>query len=421
MFDTAEELLAKIRLGEDALLELKSVRFRGERVSGPKRDDLADEIAAMANTVGGVVILGVDDQAREVEGIPVDRLDAVEALVREVLNDSIDPPLPGLILRTEIPDTTGQMQPILKIEIPRGLFIHKSPHGYFQRIGSSKRELTTEQLLRLGQQRSQARIIRFDEQAVPGTTIGDVDVDLVRPFLAPLEAVELALSKLLVLREEAGALVCSVGGLLVFGKKPQQHLPNARIEAVHYRGLQADANYQLDARTCDGTLPDQIDAAFAFVLKNMRVGAQKTPSREDLPQFDARAVFEAIVNAAIHRDYSVHGSKVRAFLFDDRLEIYSPGALPNSVTVETLSTRQATRNELIVRFLSKTPVRGFTEGLRTRYVEARGEGVPLIIDRSRGVSGIEPVYEVLGEELRLTIFGRTSEPRTEAPDEPAAD
>jgi predicted HTH transcriptional regulator len=416
MFDTAEELLAKIRLGEDALIEFKSVRFRGDHVSGPRRDELADEIAAMANTAGGVVILGVDDQTREVEGIPVARLDAVEALVREVLNDSIDPPLPALVLRIELPDVTGQSQAVLRIEVPRGLFVHKSPGGYFNRIGSSKRELTTEQLLRLGQQRSQARIIRFDEQPVPGTTIEHIDLERVRPFLAPSDPVELALSKLLVLREESGALLCSVGGLLVFGKKPQEHLPNARIEAVQYRGLRADANYQLDARTCDGPMPDQIDSALTFVLKNMRVAAQKAPAREDLPQFDARAVFEAIVNAAIHRDYSIHGSKIRLFMFDDRLEIYSPGALPNSVTVETLSTRQATRNELIVRFLSKTPVRGFTEGLRTRYVEARGEGVPLIIDRSRGVSGIEPAYEVLGEELRLTIFGRPSP----AQDEPGS-
>jgi len=202
----------------------------------------------------------------------------------------------------------------------------------------------------------------------------------------------------------------------VFGRRPQEHLPSARIEAVHYRGLRADSNYQLDARTCDGALTDQIDAAFAFVAKNMRIAAIKTPARVDLPQFDLRAVFEAIVNAVVHRDYSIHASKIRLFLFDDRLELMSPGALPNSVTLDTMAARQATRNELIVRFLSKSAVGPAGRAMRASYVEARGEGVPLILAASREVSGREPAYELNGEELKLTIFGRPSPAR----DEPAS-
>ena len=411
MFDRPEDLLAKIRLGEDALLELKVVRFRGKTVSGPGRNELGDEIAAMANAGGGVLLLGVDDKTRDVEGIPVERLDAVEALVRELLNDSIDPPLTAVILRMELSDKSGVMRAVLKVEVPKGLFVHKSPGGYFHRIGSSKREMKTEQLLRLGQQRSQARIIRFDEQAVPGTTTADLDLQRARPFFAPGEADDLALRKLLIAREDGDVLRCTVGGLLVFGRRPQEHLASARIEAVHYRGLQADSNYQLDARTCDGPLTDQIDAAFTFVAKNMRIAAIKTPARVDLPQFDLRAVFEAIVNAVVHRDYSIHASKIRLFLFDDRLELMSPGALPNSVTLDTMAARQATRNELIVRFLSKAAVGPAGRALRASYVEARGEGVPLILAAGREVSGREPAYELNGEELKLTIFGRPSPAR----------
>ena len=219
MFDGSDELVAKIRLGEDALLELKVVRFRGKKVSGPGRNDLADEIAAMANTTGGVLVLGVDDKTRDVEGIPVERLDTVEALVREVLNDSIDPPLTAVILRMEIPDKSGVMRAVLKVEVPKGLFVHKSPAGYFHRIGSSRREMKTEQLLRLGQQRSQARIIRFDEQVVPGTTTADLDLDRARPFFAPGEPDDLALGKLLIARQDGDVLRCTVGGLLVFGRR----------------------------------------------------------------------------------------------------------------------------------------------------------------------------------------------------------
>ena len=138
----------------------------------------------------------------------------------------------------------------------------------------------------------------------------------------------------------------------------------------------------------------------------MRVAARKTPARVDLPQFDTRAVFEAIVNAVVHRDYSIYGSKIRLFLFDDRLELSSPGALPNSVTVDTMAVRQATRNELIVRFLSKATIGRVGVPGRVYFVEARGEGVPLIFDASRRVSGRDPVYELFGDELRLTMYGR---------------
>ena len=82
MLDTVEELVRKIRLGEDSILELKAVRFRGAKVDGPSRDDLADELAAMANAGEGVCVLGVDDKTREVQGIPLEHLDTVEGFIR---------------------------------------------------------------------------------------------------------------------------------------------------------------------------------------------------------------------------------------------------------------------------------------------------------------------------------------------------
>ena len=103
MFDSKEELLEKIRLGEDSTFELKAVRFAGDKVRGPARDDLADELAAFANTREGVLLLGVDDKTRQVEGIPVDKLDLVESLVREVCNDTIKPPLLVTIIRMALP------------------------------------------------------------------------------------------------------------------------------------------------------------------------------------------------------------------------------------------------------------------------------------------------------------------------------
>jgi len=175
-------LIEKIRLGEDGLLELKEVRFAGAKVRGPARDDLADELAALANSAGGILVLGVDDRSREVIGIPAERLDAVETLVREACESSIKPSLAPLIERLTLPDPLGQERPVLRVEVTRSLFVHQSPGGYLHRVGSSKRPMPPDQLARLFQQRSQSRLIRFDETPVPQANLGDLTEGLWRRF-----------------------------------------------------------------------------------------------------------------------------------------------------------------------------------------------------------------------------------------------
>lgn len=408
MFDSPDELLAKIRLGEDSSFEMKAVVFKGTNVSGPRRDDLADELAAMANTADGLCLLGVDDRSRDILGIPLERLDAVETFVREVCNDSVEPPLTVRITRLELPDTLGTPQPVIKIDVPRSLFVHKSPGGYFYRIGSSKRELKPDLLARLFQQRSQARIIRFEEQAVPETTPNDLDKELWRRFVGPQSTDPLGTlrkMKLLTL-DDAEVERATVAGLLLCTHHPETNLPSAYIEAVRYRGTRQDSNYQLDAAQITGPLDQQIRDALAFARRNMTVAAVKAPERREIPQFSVRAMFEAIVNAVAHRDYSVHGSKIRLFLFDDRLELYSPGSLPNSVTLETLPLRQSTRNELITSLLARCPVAEPASEVGRRYLmERRGDGVPIIMRETLALSGREPVYRLIDDaELLLIIW-----------------
>ena len=127
MFAMRSELLEKIRLGEDSFLELKELRLAGGRIRGPAQDDLADELAAFANSRGGVLLLGVRDETREVLGIPVDRLDAAEALVRQACEDSMRPPGAPVIERINLPDSTGIERPVMRVDMPRSLFVHQSP------------------------------------------------------------------------------------------------------------------------------------------------------------------------------------------------------------------------------------------------------------------------------------------------------
>ena len=126
--------------------------------------------------------------------------------------------------------------------------------------------------------------------------------------------------------------------------------------------------------------------------------------RRDWPQYDLTAVFEAVVNAVAHRDYSIRGSRVRLRMFSDRIELFSPGALANGMRIDDLPYKQNARNPAIANLLDRCPVPEEIETPRVTMMDRRGEGVPSILSRSRRLSGKQPVYETFGDELRLTIY-----------------
>lgn len=416
MYDNKKELLDKIRLGEDSFLEFKDMRYSGSRVTQPTRQSMADELAAFANSAGGVCVLGVEDSTREILGIPLNRVDEVERYIYEICNDSVTPYLAPVVERMWLPNADGDEVAVVKVEIARSLFVHRSPGGYWHRVGSAKRLMSPEYLARLFQQRSQTRLIRFDEQIVHGANVNDLQPELWSRFQTPRTGDErnVLLAKLGMARTaEDGQVKPTVSGVLMASKDPRRWFPNAYIQAVAYRGSTISTNtgpdpYQLDAVDFGGPLDSQIAGACEFVVKNMKTAASKTTGRSDKPQFDLGAVFEAVVNAAAHRDYSIHGSKIRLRLFADRLELYSPGALPNTMDVENLVHLQSSRNETLTSLLAKCPVPD-TLGANTDrsfLMDKRGEGVRIILDNSTHLSGREPEYSVVGDaELLLTIHG----------------
>ncbi|MCX7113028.1 MAG: putative DNA binding domain-containing protein [Proteobacteria bacterium] len=413
MFDHPGDLLEKIRLGEDSFLELKEVRLSGDKVTAPHRNSLADELAAFANSRGGVCVLGVDDETHEILGIAPERMDVVVDFVRNLCLDTITPPIAPVIERLRLPSTTGESLPVIKIEVPRSLFVHRSPGGYMHRVGDAKKEMMPEYLACLFQQRSQTRIIRFDEQPVPGATLEDLLPELWQRFASSrsVDNRENLLVKLGMAREDTdNVLRPTVAGVLMACEDPRLWLPNAYIQAVAYRGTEVrphgDALYQLDAADITGPLDQQVMAACHFVKKNMKVAASKREGRRDQPQFDLTAVFEAVVNAVAHRDYAIHGAKIRLRLFADRFELYSPGTIPNTMTVESLPYRQASRNEAITSLLAKCPVPTADDGIteRSAMMDKRGEGVQIILDNGERLSGVRPEYRLIDDAELLLVM-----------------
>ena len=399
MYSTQTQLIQQIHLGEDATIEFKREM--------PHRDSLADEIAAFANAQGGVILIGVDDYG-EIVGLELQQLNQVEKTVVEICNDSIEPTVPIFTEKLRIDDKN-----LLKIEIPRSFFVHKTHNGYYTRQEKTKKEMSTEQLARLFQTRSQPRKTHFDTLPVPNTYRSTLRESLYRRFItedATEDVIEDLLLKRTLLVQEGREIHASVAGVLMCYDTPEDYLYNSFIQAVYYSGKVKDANYQIDAKDFKGPLDQQVIDAFNFVQKHNEVSARKEIGRIDQPQYSMRAVFEAIVNAVVHRDYSKGSSKIRLFMFADRLELYSPGALANTVTIEKLPYSQATRNELLSRLLSEITLDGDVESQvkRRHFLERRGEGVGIILNESEQLSGKIPVYELFNEELCLKIFAAKS-------------
>lgn len=190
----------------------------------------------------------------------------------------------------------------------------------------------------------------------------------------------------------------------MFGSTPQSHLPSAFIEAAVYRGIYRTSDDLVHAESIKGGADSQIKGAIRFVDRFMLRPARKPVGRVDYPQYDIRAIHDAIVNAVAHRDYSIRGSKIRMFLYSDRIEISSPGGLPNTLTLESMAYRVFTRNQLLVNFLSR--MKSSTTG--DAFLESRGEGVRTILDLSEAHSGRSPAYKLYGKELLLTIWAKPS-------------
>jgi ATP-dependent DNA helicase RecG len=396
------ELLELMRNGENSGVEFKRDDVRPE--------ELAKELCALANVEGGHVLLGVEDDG-SVSGLTRDPHDAELWVMNICRGDHLRPPV---IPYWETIVVEGR--PVAIVTLPADLpdKPYKAKRGsawvVFVRRGSTSVEASREEEARLYQA---SGVLRYDIRPVAGSSLADLDLTRLRAYFRFVREQEVPESdadweQLLVntdfMIEDRERRIVTVGGMLLFGRTPGRWLPQAGITAVAYPGVERDYSTREQARLRGPTVPlvdsegeitdrGVIDQAMDFVNRNIAHTAELTGAqRQDRSEYPLESIRETIVNAVAHRDYTIAVADIEVALFSDRIEVISPGRLPNTVTVEKMRTGyRATRNELV-----KEVLRDYN------YVDARGLGVPRKIVRlMREQNGTEP--ELLEEDERFVV------------------
>ena len=390
-----EDIVAAFARGEGQQQEFKRQIDNLESVAG--------EIVAFANSDGGVLYIGVDDDGG-VAGLTDANKDF--QTLTHLCRDRCIPPVSPIIEQLTVGGRT-----ILALTVKPALNRlkpYRTAGGrFFVRVGKDKQDATGRELMRIAQAAGE---LHYDESPVPGAGLTALSLPAFTAYhriqfgLAldeQLAQSDMTLPHLLynlrLLHDLDGEQTLSVAAVLVFGENPQRWLPQSRLSAVAFAGHDEDSDI-LDRREMMGRLPAILDEARVFLDRNIRMPAREHGfGREDILLYDRTALGEAVVNAVAHRDYSLSGSQVRLFLFRDRIEVRSPGRLPNSITLENIKLGvHAERNRAICTLLTQLG-----------YMSAIGTGVPrLIVRLSRQVSGREPEFALVGEELRVRIWAR---------------
>ena len=397
---TRTELLEIISNGENS-----GVEFKRDVLTNV---DLARELVAFSNLNGGRILLGVDDN-QEVCGLTRDNL---EDWVMTACRDKIRP---GIIPFFEMARDVEPGMDIAIVEVPRGFDVHSLWHNnrntYHIRVGSQSREPTSQELGRLFQQRG---AFRADLRPVFGTNVTDLDFRRLRDYFGrireqdvPSDSDKGAWRTLLVNTEIMVDEWATLSGLLLFGRTPNRFLPQSGIDAAAFPRTEKD--YAVIEHTAlrgpmvplmDSTghvlEAGLVDQALEFVRRNIRVEAylDEGGRRKERSTYPKEAVRESVVNALIHRDYLLANTDIELSIYSDRLEVISPGKLPNGITPQRMRAgARSSRNQLIRDIMKDYG-----------YLEHLGMGVPRkIVKGMMEHNQTDPDLEVVDESFVVRL------------------
>lgn len=349
--------------------------------------ELAETLAAMANSSGGRVLLGVAPRAGKVQGIS-DPQAALDKVFQAAL--LVDP---VLVLPVPLIHPAAGKQ-VVEAAVPPGLpHVYNLQSRYMIREGRQNAPLPARRLRELLVTRG---VIQFESQSAPGASMEDFDRSQIQTYLEVIGRADEDWQQVLMergcLRREGDAVSPNYAGLLLFGKTPQRWLPNASILAARFPGVSFSDEFLKQEIT--GSLPVQLHQAEHFFRENVQEVVRMVGlTHQKSPEYPFEAVRELLVNAVAHRDYNKQGDNIHLYLFSGRLEVHSPGELPGPVNLGNLLEARFSRNAVIAQVLSDL---GFVERL--------GYGLNRVVSAMRKHGMRKPKFEETSGSFRVTLY-----------------
>jgi ATP-dependent DNA helicase RecG len=353
------DVKALLKEGESETLEFKE--------SLQLKDEIGITVSAFSNSKGGVILVGVSDTV-EIRGVQVGKKTLTD--LAEYVKKNTDP---SIYPEIKIHTIENKKIVFIKIKESSEKPVFFKSHTY-KRVGTTNQKISSSEIRKLA--REPKRLTSWDEQIHEDTTLEDIDWKFVNEFFLPLYE-EVSQKKIsgkpqLILE----SLTCiksnkpTNAGILLFGRDLQKFFPNSYIALARYRGNQVSTE-RLDYKEFSGNLFQQIDECDKYIKTHIAVMSRLHPyqvQREDIPEYGIFSIRELITNAICHRDYENQNTKVIIKIFDERIEFYNPGGLPQDITPKNITEKQFSRNPIIAKVLAKV-----------KYIEELGEGWDKII------------------------------------------
>jgi ATP-dependent DNA helicase RecG len=361
-------------------------------VLAPEPDELAELLVAFANSDGGTVLIGIDEEGQVDQGLIFEEIE-------DILRLALAQCRPGV--RTEWQRAAIEDSEVVALRVPRSTELHSLQDGrVLLRSGAENRPLAGSEIQHLAATKSSGD---YETEVVPGATYADLDPEMIAEYRAkregrqrrPLQPEDEALLA------RAGAIAAdgtpTVCGLLLFGRDPQALLPQAGLIVVRFAGTELRGPGGLPGYSrreeISGPLPKLIEAAWQVVWEEMRVAAVvRGLVREERGEYPSFAVREALVNAVCHRDYRLTGRRIEIRMFDDRLEVASPGGLPGYITVDNIVEEHFSRNPRLVNGL-------FQWG----FIEELGLGIDRMIEDMANAGHPNPEFRDTPYSFSVTL------------------
>jgi ATP-dependent DNA helicase RecG len=408
--DELRQLIADVQQRQS---ELANVEVKAARGGTPKR--LYESLSAFANRTGGGMLLFGLDESQDFAIVGVGDAQRLQEELTHLASADVEPALRPHFLVDEIDGETVVAVEVDEIPSAQKPCYYKQaglPKGAYLRVANTNRQMTEYEVFGYLSSRGQPT---HDEEVVSSATLEALDNGLLDDYLSRLRQTrtgarfldgpqENVLTRLHVVARDGAVVRPTMAGLLMFGKYPQEFLPQLMITFVqYYSTTEGEKTPQgarfVDSRRFEGPIPEMVSHAETYVLAAMRKAVLiDSVFRREIPEYPREALREALANTVAHRDYSpyVRGSYIQIRMFADRLEIQSPGGLFGNVTEENLEVEHSTRNARLMRMMEDMHV-----------VENRGSGISTMLQEMRAANLEPPRFDDRRTSFWVTFRNHT--------------